>query len=145
MSAPIAPWRWIVALFGLSVALGAVLGIFSGMTRGATPVALIVMALVVVGLTALMLWLMAMYWRRIDEAAREAHKWAWFWGANVALIPAVLGFVILLERPDLEAPLWPGFEATPAHYVATGGLIVIGLLMVGYGVAWLGWWLWKGR
>lgn len=145
MPAPIAPWRWIVALFALSAALGIVLGVFSSMVGGSGPLAIVLMGLVVTALSALMIWLSAKYWGRIDEAAREAHKWAWFWGANIALLPALIGFILLVERPDIEAPLWPGFDATPAHYVATGGLIVIGLLGIGYGLAWLGWWFWKGR
>ena len=145
MSNRIAPWRWIIALFGLSFGLGIVLSMFGSMSRDAGPAIVALMAAVVIGLCALALWLMAMYWRRIDEAAREAHKWAWFWGGNIALIPAVLGFVALLERPDLGTPLLPGLEATPAHYVATGGVLVLGLLLVGYGLAWVGWWLWKGR
>ena len=145
MSKPIAPWRWIVALFGLSFGFGAMLVVFAAMTRDAGPLALVLMATVVAGFSVLAVWLTAMYWRRIDEAAREAHKWAWFWGGNVALVPVMIGFVMLLQRPDLGAPLWPGFEPTPAHYVATGGIIVILLLIIGYGLAWLFWWLWKSR
>ena len=103
------------------------------------------MALVVTGLSALAVWLTVMYWRRIDEAAREAHKWAWFWGGNIALIPVMVGFVLLLQRPDLGAPLWPGFPPEPAYYVATGGVIVVFSLLAGYGLAWLAWWLWKSR
>ena len=145
MASRIAPWRWIVALFALSFGLGAVLAVFSAMSREAGPVLIAAMVLVVVGLSALAVWLTTKYWSRIDEAAREAHKWAWFWGGNIAIVPAVLGFVLLVERPDLGTPLLPGFEPTPAHYVATGGLLVLLLLMAGYVIAWVGWWLWKGR
>ncbi len=29
------------------------------------------------------------YWRRLDEAAREAHKFAWYWGGSVGVeLPA---------------------------------------------------------
>ena len=141
----IAPWRWLVALFGLTFGLGSVLGIASAMSRGAGIGVLALVGLVIVGLVALAVWLSAMYWRRIDEAAREAHKWAWFWGGNIALVPLLLGFFVLMERPDLGAPLWPGFEATPAGYVATGGTLVIFALITSYGLAWLYWWLWKSR
>jgi hypothetical protein len=145
MSNRIAPWRWIVALFGLSFGLGALLAIFGSMSQDAGPLVIALMVAIVIGLCALALWLTAMYWRRIDEAAREAHKWAWFWGGNIALLPAVMGFVLLMERPDLGTPLWPGLDPTPAHYVVTGGILVVFLLLIGYGLAWVGWWLWKGR
>lgn len=141
----IAPWRWIVALFGLSFGFGAVLAVFATMTRDADLWALVLMAVVVAGLSALAVWITAMYWRRIDEAAREAHKWAWFWGGNIALVPVMIGFVLLLQRPDLGAPLWPGFDPTPAYYVATGGIIVVFFLIIGYALAWLFWWFWKSR
>lgn len=144
-SSRIAPWRWLVALFVLAFGLGGVIGVAGAMSQGAGLGALVLMAAAIVTLVALGVWMTAMYWRRIDEAAREAHKWAWFWGGNVALLPLILGFFFLLERPDLGAPLWPGLEATPSGYAVTGGLIVVFALLVGYGLAWLYWWLWKSR
>ena len=141
----IAPWRWLVALLGLSLGLGATVGIYAAMSREASVGSLILMGLVVAGLMAVGVWLVAMYWRRLDEAAREAHKWAWFWGGNVALLPLIVGLFFLLERPDLEVPLWPGLQAGPAGYVATGGFIVVFTLLIGYSLAWLYWWLWKSR
>ena len=141
----IAPWRWLVALLGLSLGLGATVGIYAAMSREASVGGLILMGLVLAGLMAVGVWLVAMYWRRIDEAAREAHKWAWFWGGNVALMPLIVGLFFLLERPDLQVPLWPGLQAGPAGYVATGGFIVVFTLLIGYSLAWLYWWLWKSR
>jgi len=141
----IAPWRWLAALFALAVGLGGLLGVASSVSRGASLGALALMALATAGLTALGVWLAVMYWRRLDEAAREAHKWSWFWGGNIALIPLLVGFFVLVERPEFGAPLWPGLEATPGNYVVTGGLAVAFALMAGYGVAWLYWWLWKSR
>ena len=145
MKSQIAPWRWIVALFALSLGLGVMLGLFSAMTREAGPLSLALTAVVVIVLSAVGVWLIAMYWRRIDEAAREAHKWAWWWGGNVALIPVMAGLLFLVERPHLGAPLLPGATATPAHYVATGAILAVGALLLGYAVAWLFWWLWKSR
>ena len=115
MANRIAPWRWIVALLGLSLGFGAVLAIFGAMSRDAGPLALVLMALVVTGLSALAVWLTSKYWGRIDEAAREAHKWAWFWGGNIALVPVMVGFVTLLQRTDLGAPLWPGVRPEPEY------------------------------
>ena len=141
----IAPWRWLVALFILALGLGGVLGIASSMSRGAGFGLLALMGAVVIGLMALGVWLSAMYWRRIDEAAREGHKWAWFWGGNLSMMALLVGYVFLVERPEVTPPLWPGFEATPSGYVVTGGLVVVIALLLGYGLAWSYWWLWKNR
>jgi len=141
----IAPWRWIAALFGLCMGLGATLAIFSSMSRGAQPGSLVMMALVLVILIGVGGWLTSMYWRQLDEAAREAHKWAWFWGGNAVILPLMVGFLLLSERPELDVPLWPGFDEGPAGYVATGGMITLFALVFGYSVAWLFWWFWKSR
>ena len=29
------------------------------------------------------LWVCARWWRGLDEAAQEAHKWAWWWGSSL--------------------------------------------------------------
>lgn len=145
MSRRIAPWRWFVALVGLSFGLGAMTVVVANMSGGGPSAGLILAGLALAALVILGFWLMGRYWSQIDEAAREAHKWAWYWGSNVALIPAVLGLVLLMRRPELTPPLWPGLEATPAHYMATGGFAVMLLLLIGYGVAWALWWFWKSR
>ncbi|ESQ81221.1 hypothetical protein [Asticcacaulis sp. YBE204] len=79
------------------------------------------------------------WWKRSDEAVREAHKWAWYWGGSVGLIvPAVILGMSML-----------GIEVLPDAYVASTGLsgpasgILITLLpmFAGYIVAWAVWWL----
>lgn len=140
-----APWRWVAALFGLSMGLGATLAIFASMSRGVQPGGWIMMALVIAGLSLIGGWLVSMYWRQIDEAAREAHKWAWFWGGNAVILPLLIAFVFLNARPEIGVPLWPGFQEGPAGYVATGGMITLFTLAFGYSVAWLVWWLWRSR
>lgn len=88
----------------------------------------------VIGLAVGILW-----YRRADEAVREAHKWAWYWGGTVGLIlPCVaLGASFL------------GVELISAEALARAGLtgiqsgIVVALLpmFVCYGIAWGVWWL----
>jgi hypothetical protein len=84
--------------------------------------------------------------RAIDEAAREAHKSAWFWGGCGGM---ALGgvFVILASAPPaatLHFASWFGDRTDPAAYAATGAG-ALGLLMTaGYTVAWA-WWWWKRR
>jgi hypothetical protein len=98
-----------------------------------------------VAVTAWGLWFAGMAWRRTDEAAREAHKFAAFWGAPFALLALILGFpaVAILV---FHAELHPGaqlFTAARQHW----GLIMAGVMLagvaqaIGYVVAWAGWWL----
>jgi hypothetical protein len=143
--AHIAPWQWLIALTAVSALLGGVLAVASNAAPDLGLGSLILTVGLVIGLAALGAWLISIYWRQIDEAAREAHKWAWYWGGNVALLPLVVGMVLLFQNPDMPVPLWPGVAADPAGYVATGGMAVISALIVGYTLAWLYWWLWKSR
>ena len=74
-------------------------------------------------------------WRRLDEAAREAHKWAWYWGGSAGLI-AVLAMLLLGDRIFDTAAiigLTNSFES--------GIIAVLILQVVGYLIAWAYWWL----
>lgn len=79
---------------------------------------------------AAILW----YWRGIDEAAREAHKWAWWWGGTGGMsIGAVVLLTIQLRELDM-----PAFG--PSAFAS--GLMAMGFLqVVGYLIAWAFWWL----
>src|SRR5512139_1580297 len=44
------------------------------------------------------------YWRNIDEAAREAHKFAWFWGGTGGML-AMLPIAVLISSERLVAVL----------------------------------------
>ena len=79
------------------------------------------------------------WWRQIDEAAREAHKWAWWWGGScgMGLAAAVilsLGFVHDVLPDALRS-------APPEHLILGGGYFVLVCELVGYSVAWCVWWL----
>lgn len=94
-----------------------------------------------VGLAAFVL-LMAIgvwWWRRIDEAAREAHKWAWWWGGSTAMGLAAVAVVALGYVRDLLPETL--VSAPPEHLLSIGGLAVILCQIVGYTVAWCVWWL----
>lgn len=80
------------------------------------------------------------YWRRLDEAAREAHKWAWFWGGSAGLFVA-LGLMPLLLAEGAEAVVLGEFAGAPNGPVVTGVLIVFCCQSVGYAIAWVCWWL----
>ena len=83
------------------------------------------------------------YWRRLDEAAREAHKAAWLWGSMGVLYLALgaAAFILALQ-PDLALTEKFG-GASPATWLAVGITALAYAQMAGYLIAWAIWWLRK--
>ncbi|WP_334161904.1 hypothetical protein [Phenylobacterium sp.] len=93
---------------------------------------------VVLALVASIMW-----WRLLDEVARDAHKTAWYWGASLGMFVGLVG-LILLERTEgglITAGLNGG--TTPEAFVALGAILVISAQLVGYLLVWVGWWISK--
>lgn len=86
-----------------------------------------------------------MAWRRTDEAAREAHKIAWFWGGSFALIAllVVLPFVAVLVFHARFGPIFtPGAaERSPVTVLLAGVALAAVVQAAGYLVVWSAWWL----
>jgi len=82
------------------------------------------------------LWL---YWRRLDEAAKEAQKFAWFVGSIAAL---VLTAPIMMFFRLGALPLPHG--APPGVHFALGWVMLALLQLLGFLIAWAGWW-WAKR
>lgn len=88
------------------------------------------------------MWGGVAWMRSIDEAAREAHKSAWYWGGTGGM--AVAGFgVILASLPQASSVALVGINGRtdPAAYMAAGAIGLLTLMMVGYVVVWAWWWL----
>lgn len=98
---------------------------------------------VAIALMAGSMWIGALWMRSIDEAAREAHKAAWYWGGTGGM--AVGGVLMILSYlPGAEAvkiAAWMPGRADPAAYATTGALALMGLMMIGYVIVWAWWWL----
>jgi hypothetical protein len=77
------------------------------------------------------------YWRNIDEAAREAHKFAWFWGGVAGLLLMLPG-AVLITSERLVAMFGPH---SPAEWVLGGLAAMLIAQMAGYALVWAGWWL----
>ena len=102
---------------------------------GLTVTAATLSAAMAVGLAACLWW-----WRGIDEAAREAHKWAWWWGGSGGM--AVGGVVLLTLMARNEARLLPsGIGSDPTDIFVSGMMVVVLFQLAGYALAWAGWWL----
>jgi len=82
-------------------------------------------------------WVSIIYWRNIDEAARAAHTFAWFWGGAggmLAILP--IGLVVSTER--LVAMFG---QRDPLEWATLGFVSLLTAQLVGYGLVWVGWWL----
>ncbi len=103
-----------------------------GETAGAGP--LIVAGSVGLAMAA-GLWVCAGWWRSLDEAAQEAHKWAWWWGSTFGLaIGSVALFTLAYATPG-------ALTAEPKDLLLGGaGILALGQT-AGYGIAWAFWWL----
>ena len=92
------------------------------------------------------IWIGVAWMRSIDEAAREAHKAAWFWGGSTGM--AVGGFLIIVagleDAARVQLPTFFTDRADPAAYAASGAFAMMLLMMVGYTIVWA-WWWWRRR
>jgi len=129
---------WLVLLITLAVAsaAGSVMALLAALLDSALLNAALrgVLLLVVTLLT----WV---YWRRIDEAAREAQKSAWLWGScgGLALLATVEP---LVARPDggLRAPLLFG-DGSPHDWLLTGAAYLFLAQAVAATLFWGAWWI----
>ncbi|MFT4913039.1 MAG: hypothetical protein ACI9YM_001627 [Brevundimonas sp.] len=104
-------------------------------------IGIIAAALMAGGMVVSVAWM-----RSIDEAAREAHKAAWFWGGCGGMLACGPLFV-LASLPQAAAwtfPSWFGGRTDPAAYAATGAFAVLLVMILGYTIVWA-WWWWRRR
>jgi hypothetical protein len=86
----------------------------------------------VVGLVLAMIHYNGVWWRGLDEKARQAHRKAWWTGGNLGVSAGAAALVVLLSKGvTLTAPLLHD----PVAWAATGFLCLLGGQAVGYGLA----------
>lgn len=124
----------IMGLSGLAGALAGVGGVLTGDLPGLT--GFIVNLLINGAAMAIAMGLCVWWWRRIDEAAREAHKWAWWWGGCSGM--AVGGAVLLTLLTREDDTILTGL--TTNEVFAFGMVLTLTFLLVGYSIGWLVWW-----
>jgi hypothetical protein len=126
-------------LFVVMAASGLLLGFGARAVNlsGAALVAMIAFLIVAAGFGAVV------YWRRLDEAAREAHKFAWYWGGSFGMAIAIV-LAVTLTRGGLDTQLARMSEAAgPGNFVSLGMMAAMGVQAVCYLVVWAGWWISK--
>jgi len=137
---PLGLGAYVLVLVGVGL-VGGLAGGLQGLTEGLpAPYGVVanfaVMAVAMaIGLAACVWW-----WRGIDEAAREAHKWAWWWGGSGGM--AVGGMLLLtLTLNENAAPSAAELGLSAAELLAGGMWIILMFQLAGYAVAWAAWWL----
>lgn len=127
-------------MLGLSALVGLVVGgasalidAFGGTARAPLQLALLAVAIVAV------VWVCVAWWRSADEAVREAHKWAWYWGGSTGMAFVMLLFA--LSSWEVIDVTLPPLGDSPNDLIMTGVALTVGAQGVGYLVAWAAWWL----
>ena len=130
---------------GATVVTGGVIGYLSadGKDVLANPLALTIIIAFAVVYMLIAMWSSLKWMSAIDEAAREAHKWAWFWGGSGGM--AVGGVLVIMaslpQAAAIHIPAWYSERTDPAAYAATGAFAMLTLMLIGYTIAWAWWWL----
>jgi MFS family permease len=101
------------------------------------PWALIIWIMVLI---AVAFWIAMYCWSLLDEAQKEAHKWAWYWGGSFGLLIGLVAMTLALRiDPHLVDAIKP--NASPKRLVELGYGAAAFSTLIGYGVAWAAWWL----
>lgn len=132
---PLARYGAVLAVCALA---GAIAGGVSGFMREtASPLTPLVIALATAVAMGAGLWACRRWWIGLDEAAQEAHKWAWWWGSTVGLgFGGVILFALAYGAPETLTTI-----GDPKDVFFAGAALVAVVQIVGYGVAWAAWWL----
>ena len=129
-----------VGLLGVSLLLGIGVGAASALIdafAGAATMPL--QAALMVAATAAVLAICIRWWRNADEAVREAHKWAWYWGGSTGMACVILLFA--LSTWEVIDVTLPPLGSGPGDLIMTGVALTVGAQGIGYLVAWAAWWL----
>ncbi|HEV2081653.1 MAG TPA: hypothetical protein VGR32_04280 [Brevundimonas sp.] len=129
-----------VAMLGVSALVGLVVGGLSALIDhvGGAAAGPLRIALLSAGVAAAA-WICVAWWRSADEAVREAHKWAWYWGGSTGMA-AAMGLFALSTWGAIDVAL-PPLGSGPDDLIMTGIAFTVGAQIVGYAIAWALWWL----
>lgn len=125
--------------------LGLVGGIGSGFLSDQPGVGgLIGSGLFIVAVMAATLAVTVWWWRRLDEAAREAHKWAWYWGGSAGMMLGMAAVLTLATR-DVDIERFLPADTNTGDLIVGGMLSILLFQLAGYTLAWGWWWLARMR
>ncbi|MBU1324457.1 MAG: hypothetical protein KJ676_04380 [Alphaproteobacteria bacterium] len=129
-----------LTMLGVSVLVGMVVGGLSALIdafggAAADPLRIALLALSIMAVV----WVCVAWWRDADEAVREAHKWAWYWGGSTGMACVILLFA--LSTWEVIDVTLPPLGNGPGDLIMTGVALTVGAQGIGYVVAWAAWWL----
>jgi len=129
-----------VAVMAACLVFGGIAGAGAAVMGELRAVSVAMMAFVIALGMAGVIWMCVWWWRGLDEAAREAHKWAWWWGSTFGL--AIGGIVLLTGMVVIDAEqAQTAFAAyDPVDLIQGGVFSVILVQTLGYAFAWVFWW-----
>ena len=126
---------------GATVVASVLAGIISGFAAAAGAASAVIAAVTVAVLLAVTFLIGIWWWAHLDEAAQEAHKWAWWWGGTAGLAVGGVAAAVLIN-PGTDGILSVALGALdPAAAFRLGLIGILLCQVVGYGIAWAAWWL----
>ena len=130
------------AVLGLVLAPLIILAAVAGpLSKGSPPL----FHAVVIAVTAVSVVLSFIWWSKLDEIDKEAHKFAWFWGGSSALGLVAVSIVPLWLSRDLGRFVHELGAGLADVYPGAGGFIV-GVVacalaqFLGYAIVYVVWW-----
>jgi len=133
--------RFFAVFFGVSLLLGLTIGLADViLDQVGNPVSRLGILAALVTAFAAAVWLSLRWWSRLDEAAREAHKWAWYWGGSAGGGVGFIATAFATRFGQIDgSPVLASW--TPAEAFYNGAMALMACQLVGYGLAWAVWWL----
>jgi|GEM_PF-779179 hypothetical protein len=81
------------------------------------------------------------WWRGVDEAVRQAHSWAWYWGGSAGLAFVGIFYVVSVFTQGAAPQRLVEILNVAGREVELGVGIATIPMLLGYGIAWGIWWL----
>lgn len=81
------------------------------------------------------------WWRGVDEAVRQAHSWAWYWGGSTGMLFVGTYYIMSVFTDGEVSRRLVEMLGAAGREVELGVGIAMVPLLIGYGAGWVVWWL----